>query len=73
VNFGVETADDGEELEAGHARHIEVGEEDVGDGGADHLQGGKAVFSGADGKAAHGEDLGEELAGVCFILDDQQV
>ena len=73
VDLRVETANDGEELKAGHAGHVEVGEKDVGDGGADHLEGGKAVFSGADGKAAHGEDLCKEVARVDFVFDDEQV
>ncbi len=71
VDFRVEAADDGEELEAGHARHIEVGEEDVGDAGADEGEGCEAIFSGADGEASEGKDLSEQEAGVGFVFNDQ--
>ncbi len=42
VDLGVEPADDGEELEAGHAGHIEIGEEDVGHGGPNDAEGGRS-------------------------------
>jgi hypothetical protein len=73
VDAGVETAHDGEELKAGHAGHVEVGEKDVGEGLADHAEGLEAVLCNADGEAALGEDLLEQAEHGDFIVDDQQI
>jgi hypothetical protein len=73
VDLGVESAHHGEQLEAGHAGHVQVGQEDVGCGGADHLKRSKAIPGGADGEAAQGEDLGEKEARVELIVNNQQI
>jgi hypothetical protein len=70
---GVEPADDGEKLKAGHAGHVEVGEQDVGNGVADHAESGESVLSGADVEATRCEDLTQQGEGGDFVVDDEQI
>ena len=67
------TADDGEEFEAGHAGHVEVGKDKSGALAADFFEGGEAVFGLGDGVACGGEEGGEELADDGLVFYDEEV
>ena len=60
-----------EQLEAAHAGHLQIADDEVVAAPLELAQRRVAVLDGADDIAFHGQKIGEDLADDLFVIDDQ--
>ncbi len=71
LDVGILSLDVMQELDAAHARHADVGEDEVDRRGGECLQGRIRALGGADGEVAFAQEELEDPPDVRIVLDDK--